>query len=112
MYASTIGGEESHRRLASALDDLLRINSQQDEPKVIWRLRTTKQGLVHHASASSNLFFDTSNRVLVFPPSKHDIVLDDSILDQVERAWRAILDTAADDAEFLRFPARAEQDED
>jgi len=107
LYASTVhpGGFDI---LDTAISSFLRSVTEQPPPDVLWKMQfvhcvTGPSGSAHGEGG------DESN-VVILPPLSTDVVLGDSVMENVKIVWRKIV--GEDDEMFMNFGLRETLDVD
>ncbi|KAJ9626632.1 Rab proteins geranylgeranyltransferase component A [Knufia peltigerae] len=112
VYASVrVEGDEtfSKRRLESAIQSLL--DTEDASGTLLWTLSYVLSGLATTSDQAPSLLRPSSS-VMIFPPDSQDIAFSDNVLDVVKGAWQSVEGPQADDASFLRFEERENEDEE
>ena len=109
MSYSGFGG---YGLLEAAIDKLLESAAGHDA-RVLWSMRYTQIGRagVMIDPAQALRASSPSNNVICFPPPSLDHTFDDSLLDMVKEAWKAVMGEEAVDKEFMDFEDREAHDE-
>ncbi|KAL9090997.1 MAG: hypothetical protein Q9159_001623 [Coniocarpon cinnabarinum] len=94
LYAMT-KEREGFSRLEKAVNSL--IASIDPGVNVLWQLRYH-----HHALRARSKI----GKVIVFDEPPSDLVFDDTVLDSVKSAWKAVLNLEDGEGEFMRFTPR------
>ncbi|KAK3107997.1 Rab proteins geranylgeranyltransferase component A [Teratosphaeriaceae sp. CCFEE 6253] len=97
LYASVTA---DHAGLDAAVNSLLESMGEQSRPEVLWRMHYT-----HRARQPAIATPAPGERVLLLPAVANDVVLEDRVLEDVERAWRNIMGDEQSGG-FLKFEAR------
>jgi len=107
LYA-TVGlpGESGVRLLEKAVESLLSCLKMQPRPTILWSLRYEQHYPSIQPPQNSALphLWPLDKRILVLPPTSLDLVLDDSVLDQIKGVWQTIMGDEA--GEFMKFDDR------
>lgn len=109
-----VGGAHAHTGLQSAaissleqaVASLLDAVQEKPTPRVLWRLTYMQQSSSRPEPPSMD------GQVLRFFDAGMGVEFDDTILDHVQHAWRAIMGEEALLGDFLRFADREAYDDD
>lgn len=113
VYGSvSYSGFGGYGLLEAAIDKLLESAAGHDA-RVLWSMRYTQIGRagVMIDPAQALRASSPSNNVICFPPPSLDHTFDDSLLDMVKEAWKAVMGEEAVDKEFMDFEDREAHDE-
>lgn len=90
---------DAYLMLELALDQFLGAVPEDQKPEILYTLQYDQ---LHGGSEHLGLH----GSVFTFPTSTSSLSLDDSILEPVREAWKAVMGEAAIDAEYLTFADR------
>lgn len=114
VYGSVVcvDEESASNRLTEAIDQLISTSTEEDLPKVLWSVAYMLDEPLPGTSLSANLSAaaESSGKLFVLPPRKHDLAFDDSVLEDVKVVWEAILGETSKEYDFLRFEGRNDED--
>lgn len=112
IYASTTDhSPDGMSRLQRATSVLLETVEDNSPPKILWSLsyRSNSPILARNQVATSG---QGSDNIIVLPDRKHDLALDDSVIDHVKAACVRILGEQSSEYDFLQFEERKEPEDE
>lgn len=115
IYGSvSVPSEEGQILLEAAINRLLEsFSSVESEPKVLWSLRFTQIGILDDSDRSACIHRSTkSDEILYFAPPSLDLAFDDSIVESVRDAWKAVTGEDVGEDTFMTFEDRETYDDD
>lgn len=108
IYASTVEQtSESQSRLENAILALLKTAGDESSPEVLWTLAYADSSPQKQSSQ-----LDGDDRIIFLPERRHDLSLDDTVLDQVKAAWLKILGERSSEYDFLQFEERRDPNDE
>ena len=103
LYLTTLATATSQALLQSALDSLLSALSNGDEaPKCLYQL--------YYQQSRGSSATDTDGHVLELPAPSLSLTFDDSVLETVREAWKAVMGSEAEDQDYMVFSDREPAD--